>query len=352
MSYTLIQGVVCGAEDKMERVTFLDGWRGLAVLAVLVQHASQTLVTVDSTILHNLGRIGVYAFFLISSFVITSQALREVSRSGGLDTGRFMLRRALRILPPLILYCCAVLMITGFQPSMVAESLRAVSFTCNTTAFGPDCMWIFGHTWSLAFEEQLYLLFPFIFARKLSLWLIPILGLLALPLIAPVHFIGRSGYVAILLLFALGYLHAHHRERSAAWLDKLPSWLVLCAPVLCLAWTALEDGSVRDISGLALPVAIFVMVFGLPQRFKWASAVLHFPPLVSVGLWSYSIYLWQQLFLAPGGTTGIGGLILALALIFLISILSYYSLEKWFRDLSARVGQAPATHQAIVAGAI
>ena len=145
------------------RIDVLDGWRAISVGLVVASH----LVGMSGlrvyfgqsvqSIAINYGQIGVEFFFAISGFVICAGLLREdrVSLSG------FYIRRAFRILPPLLIYVTVVgaMATASFVQVSTGSFVRALSFTCN---IGP-CDWQFGHTWSLAYEEQFYFVFPLIF---------------------------------------------------------------------------------------------------------------------------------------------------------------------------------------------
>src|SRR5262249_53079377 len=103
--------------------------------------------------------LGVCIFFVISGLIITKLALRE-RESGGFSARKFYIRRVLRILPPFYAYLLFVLALTalGAIGQHSAEALEAAAFACNLTVI--DCGWFGGHSWSLAYEEQFYLLFP------------------------------------------------------------------------------------------------------------------------------------------------------------------------------------------------
>ena len=156
------------------RIAFLDGWRAVSVFLVMAGHGLGAL-QVHAALPIDLSRLGVYIFFVISGYVITRLSLAERALTGTFSQSRFMIRRALRILPPLLLYTAAVTILGASGATPALSALRALSFTCNMNIPIGSCGFIFGHTWSLAFEEQFYLLFPFIFMRRTS-----ILALLAL----------------------------------------------------------------------------------------------------------------------------------------------------------------------------
>jgi peptidoglycan/LPS O-acetylase OafA/YrhL len=156
-----------------QRIIELDGLRGLAVLMVLLWHFVGSIIDVNLGFLAQvsawtfiLGRTGVDLFFVLSGFLITG--IIQDRKRGSLEfLGSFYARRACRILPPyllllLIFWCCTFL----FTPSHVFNDSTSIwyhlSFTqnywmSNHRSWGPDGMSI---TWSVAIEEQFYLLYP------------------------------------------------------------------------------------------------------------------------------------------------------------------------------------------------
>src|SRR5579872_3561717 len=150
------------------RITVLDGWRGISILLVIFGHVVCYLAVGSTTVLQQelgdvLATLGVCIFFTISGLIISTLALREQQSSGHMSVSHFYVRRALRILPPFYLYLLAMIFLTAqsyiVQPEK--QTLEAAAFMCDLR--GADCGWFAGHSWSLAYEEQFYLLFPLSF---------------------------------------------------------------------------------------------------------------------------------------------------------------------------------------------
>ncbi len=144
-----------------QRWSGLDGLRALAVLIVVAYHFS---------VFPGGGVVGVDLFFVISGFLITSLLLREHDRSGQISLGHFWARRGLRLFPALV---CAVAL--AFVVSLVStaavrhETLTGLPWVLLYSgnwarAFGsdPNTLGLLGHTWSLAVEEQFYLVWPLV----------------------------------------------------------------------------------------------------------------------------------------------------------------------------------------------
>jgi peptidoglycan/LPS O-acetylase OafA/YrhL len=150
----------------MERELGLDGLRGLAVAAVVVFHLDRLQG----------GFLGVDLFFVLSGFLITSLLLREVRATGSLGLGGFWARRARRLLPALavVLVGIAVLLLVftseGVRAGFRGETLATLGYVANwQRVFSEVGYWDmfeqaspFDHMWSLAIEEQFYVLWPLV----------------------------------------------------------------------------------------------------------------------------------------------------------------------------------------------
>ena len=161
-----------------DRLPGLDGLRALAVGAVLVFHLRATWLPG--------GFLGVDVFFVISGFLITTLLLRERARTGRLDLPRFWRRRARRLVPALVLVVVTSTVLARFlEPDLLVgigrQTLGALTFTTNwleisagTDYFHATSPQLFMTFWSLAVEEQFYLLWPLLllgaFRLRLPLW--------------------------------------------------------------------------------------------------------------------------------------------------------------------------------------
>lgn len=154
-------------------VPSLDGIRALAVLAVIFFHAH--------TPFSELGMLGVDLFFVLSGFLITSLMLDEHSRTGRIDLLKFWARRFLRLAPAYWLYITGVTLAVasgvgwtqeryGWTASDLVKSYWL--YYCN---YAPWAIWehqiVTAHLWSLAVEEQFYLIWPLILTVALGVGL-------------------------------------------------------------------------------------------------------------------------------------------------------------------------------------
>ena len=278
---------------KIKRIHEYDGIRALAVIAVMISHEQHDVMPGG-------GKMGVGLFLVLSGYIITRMLVREQDKSGHISIKKFYMRRARRLLPALLAFCAAIwvwgfLFLDGsYLPRLNASILQALTFTTN---FAQWLGWpnlqdnLFGHMWSLAVEEQFYLLWPPLLILGLRLGMT---RNIALSLVLVCWF-GR------LLMWTEG-VHYWHIGDLMQWdglllgaalaltpdakLSKL--WLlpaVIAAVGMCFIdrrvyfdwWTL--DMCVQSLSCL-------VIIHFAPQ-WKWLS----FKPLAYVGLISYSLYI-------------------------------------------------------------
>lgn len=278
------------AGEGRDRV--LDGMRAIAVLAVILGHALLFRYSVPSLsrVAGSAAVTGVEIFFLISGYVITLLLLKERDRNGFVDLRAFYVRRVTRIIPPFYVYLATIslLSLIGYIP--VDGVTNAGAFLCNTNL---PCPWFVGHSWSLAVEEQFYLLWPtvFILLRKPVPFLISVaVGLFVFSLAR--GFVPFANNMSFLYI-AIGAL--------VACSSRIQSWVI--ANVRTWQWFGLAFALLVGIlfvpDRLMLvgkPVLLALLVFGA-ANVPVARWMLERPILQFIGKISYSLYLWQELFL-------------------------------------------------------
>jgi peptidoglycan/LPS O-acetylase OafA/YrhL len=142
----------------MGRWPALDGVRGLAILLVMVEHTHLAPF-------HG-GGLGVDLFFVLSGFLISGLLLAEFQRSGGLDIRRFYYRRALRLLPALLVLVAATIgLVLAFDLGEIGRATLAMApktlfYVANLGRGDVGDPSLLAHTWSLSIEEQFYLVWP------------------------------------------------------------------------------------------------------------------------------------------------------------------------------------------------
>ncbi len=351
------------AHQEFQRTRFfpgLDGLRCLSIVLVVAYHVSG---------LHSgfLGRgyLGVALFFAISGFLITTLLLREQDAHGQISLARFYARRSLRIFPlyyaVLGIYVLLVLLAEkGVQEKaeFFANLPAFLTYTSNWfVSLEPDKRIIFYFAWSLATEEQFYLMWPGVMraARKAGAALF-MAGLLAVSLWAPWavetgRLDGSLLWVRILASFAppicmgcLAAIAVHSRE-GFAWVYRVlgHAWVPPVALALVIAAVAV-DGTPFWLTSVLMTALVVSCCISTRHplmpllTFSWARYI---------GTVSYGIYLLHMLALnlvrrvVPDQGFAVY-FPLTLALSVLLAGLSFRYFESWFLRLKERLGAGPA----------
>lgn len=335
----------------------IDGLRAIAVLPVILFHAGLTSFSG--------GYVGVDVFFVISGFLITGIILRELDQDT-FSIGKFYLRRARRILPLLLLVmtCClpfAYMWMLPEQYKDFSQSIVTIIFFSSNLLFWQESGYFAAtedlkpllHTWSLAVEEQFYLIFPF-FVFLMQRWLPKRLGLavvlgclgsLLLSHWGSQHFASANFYLAPTRAWELllGSLCAIYGSRFIQWgqgssflnARNLLSGLGLC---MILSSVLLYDEKTPFPSIYALlPTVGTALVILFATQATIVHRILSMRILVGIGLISYSLYLWHQPAFAFARIRSIGepstAFLLGLALALVpLSYLSWRFVELPFRQ--------------------
>jgi peptidoglycan/LPS O-acetylase OafA/YrhL len=356
------------------RIACLDGLRAVSIGLVLLGHLRGTRGFAPSLVPAGGAELGVRVFFVISGFLITSLLLKEWERTRTISIREFYVRRVYRIFPAFYVFFGCVLLLQALsllhlQPH---DALAAATYTVN---YHPQRSWWIGHLWSLSVEEQFYLLWPLllrlagpergVWAATAAVLAAPFVrvGLWVLaPTLRPT--IGEA-FPTVCDALAIGCVLACLRDRleaSPRYLAFLQARAFLLLPALALlVATTLRRHMAADFlfgqSFCNVAIALFIhrcvrFPGGLPGR------VLNARPLVLVGSLSYSLYLWQQLFLNRGAHSLVTAFPLNVALAFAAACASHFLVERTFLRLRERrarrpvaeVGAAPV--QGLAAGSL
>ena len=312
----------------------LDGLRGIAVLSVMAAHYGVPWA--------QNGWLGVDLFFVLSGFLITSILATEWQRFGAIDFRAFYMRRALRLFPALWLMLGVVGLFVPFE--YIASTLLYV----NNWAIGLEVLpltpWL-GHVWSLAIEEQFYLIWPLVLVlllrrfspRKVALATL-VLGIACagwrVVLIAGGVSSGRVYYGTdshadgILLGSALGIalvfdLLPQIPRLNIVSVAAVAALLVIgLLPVMPYAMYAWYAQPVANVAGLGVILAV-IRGSGLLPR------LLRLRPLVFVGTISYGLYLWNvPILMLPSNSSIISSAEVKLVLTVVVVLLSYRYVER------------------------
>jgi peptidoglycan/LPS O-acetylase OafA/YrhL len=347
-----------------ERIPGLDGFRAIAIVLVILAHLRDTLPEFhDRWRVFHSGNLGVMIFFVISGYLITRLMLNEHEKTGRVSLKAFYLRRAFRIFPALYTYyfTIVILALAGIFVMWEKTLINAAFFVTNykhywTPDDGPN-YWLVGHFWTLSLEEQFYLFWPAVFClfkRKRAL-------VTAVVLIASIQVLRGISYYfdassrgqidmmlhtsldSIMMGCLLALMESTPRFRRV--IDFLAShWMAALAVLYFLipAFSGVLLGAQNRIyvATLGRLISFFwisvLVIWGTRSENTWAGRALNFRPVVFVGTLSYSLYLWQQLFLGPVNTSWFGRFPQNLGCAFVAALLSYYCVEQPFLRLRKR----------------
>ena len=350
---------------KTARLPSLDGLRALSIAAVLAGHAAPSMgIALRLSKCGDLGALGVRVFFTISGFLITSLLLEEFDSSGRISIPGFYLRRTFRIFPAFYVYAGAIGLCAAGQWISLrpGDLLAALTYTTN---YHYDRSWWLGHAWSLAVEEQFYLLFPLVFAcfgRRAAA--IASAAMIAISPMVRVFLISNAGlcdaageaFPAVADTIAMGCLLA----MANPWLGRQPRYLAALRsrafaliPAAVLLLNSVHGGRIRGGLIDSLIAILIALIIDRCVRFPdgVSGRVLNSWPFVQAGVLSYSIYLWQQPFLTrfvsyPCQRFPFNVVCLALA-----AWLSYRFVERPFLTLRRRIEQFRRSRRAIAPAA-
>ena len=293
----------------------LDGLRGVAILSVMAVHTR-----IPGT--HG-GFLGVTVFFVISGFLITTLLLEERDRTEAIDLGRFYTRRALRLLPALVALLGALTIygLVVYRGHELTIELRRIGigfgYVSNwVQAFRIDSMGYLGHTWTLAIEEQFYVVWPLV--------LILLTTSVRSPKKIAVIIAGGAVASAIWRVILFTGTDASWHRVSAGLDTRADALLVGCLLGVLVSYRLVPSrlytsGTVRTVAHISCVVLVLMIAATRPAdaylieggyllaAIAAAAAildvvatpsgplahVLSMSPLVWVGRLSYSLYLWH-----------------------------------------------------------
>jgi peptidoglycan/LPS O-acetylase OafA/YrhL len=319
----------------------LDGLRALSVAMVFTVHALPQL--------RFPGGLGVDIFFVISGFLITRILLKEYRRTGRIDLVAFYLKRALRLYPALLLACLSFMAFffvlrRAMPEPLVTVTIVALTYVSNIwmNATG-EYIGHLSHTWSLAMEEQFYVVWPLLLLLLLRvrkpaviLAVLAAAGLAAWAVVGsdqPYNPLIRAGGLLV------GCLVAFLVEKRP-WQNTGLAYAAVLVFIACV--TAESMGLVpRELTlpvvSLTLPFVILHLAFGSGPLVRLLSSRV----LVHLGVLSYGLYLWHYVVLAALGMLGYKyGLTMALiaaGITYVAAVLSFRFVEQPILQLKARI---------------
>ncbi|MBY6190250.1 acyltransferase [Microbulbifer agarilyticus] len=343
----------------------IDGLRTIAVLSVIIYHAE--IVLFGGKLLPG-GYLGVDIFFVISGYLITSLMIKELRNTDTISISDFYARRARRLLPalfavltfclPMAWYLLLSDSLVDFVNSLVASLLFGSNIYWNYSlqAYGAESALLkpLMHTWSLAVEEQYYLIFPMLMIlmyRYCKGW---ILHFFVVSIVASLCFAewmsARDSSFSFYMLpsriwelFA-GALVAYLISNNWINKEKTPFYkafpyigiLLIAYSLVYISFSSAHPGFITII-----PVLGAVMVIACPDSSNLVTRLLSTRGFVGVGLISYSLYLWHYPLFAflriSNSFETLAIKLLSIGAVFILAYVSYRWIEKPFR----KPGQIP-----------
>jgi peptidoglycan/LPS O-acetylase OafA/YrhL len=353
---------------RLPHVPGLNGLRGLAVAAVLLFHAGLTWIPG--------GQLGVTVFFTLSGFLITSLLLLEKHRTGAIALRTFWGRRARRLVPAMLVCFALIAVVVRLSATPASsgigwDAIAAATWTANWRFVLHHQQYAdlfslpspFQHFWSLAVEEQFYVLFPLLAVAVLGrratrlrtgrlaallTALVAVSSCQAARLYEAGQGLGHAYYgtdarmaeilVGSLLALALVRSHGLHavgiRARRA--LDGLA---LVGLGVIGFACATVGTQSAALYRGVLLGVALSTaaVIAAAVQPGSWTGKALSLRPLVGLGVISYGVYLfhWPLFLLLTESSTGFDGpalFALRIGSTLALATLSYVAIEAPIRQ--------------------
>jgi peptidoglycan/LPS O-acetylase OafA/YrhL len=356
--------------DALPHLRGLDGLRGLALIAVLVYHLDRSWLPG--------GVLGMTVFFTLSGFLITSLLLREVDRTGRIDLRAFWLRRARRLAPAAVAAVGLIALLAKLAGEVVGRNLigdavGALTWTANWhfIASGSSYAEVFDHPspfqhfWSLAIEEQLYVLLPLVAVlllasgkRRWPFATVVVGGIVAStiaaaelhgagPLATRAYF-GTDARIAEPLVGALLAVVLVPRDglrrfaRGASVAASIGGVLALGA-IAWMSWHIHIGDDALYRGGFLVTALLAAVIVTSATQDTIVARALGAPPLAALGRISYGVYLFHwPLFLylddklhARGRTTVV---VAQLSATLVVACLSYALLEQPIRRSRRHAG--------------
>jgi peptidoglycan/LPS O-acetylase OafA/YrhL len=348
---------------RQDRIPGLDFMRATAVMSVLLDHSSGGLWSwLD----------GVEIFFVLSGFLITWILISENETTGHIAILKFYRRRAARLLPAFYLYLVLGLLILAWRNRSIpwGAIVSAATYVINYyQAFTGAPTHYLSHCWSLAVEEQFYLIWPafllVVFRRKISPS-IALMGVVvsvwiwrwsALNIGASDEYLYRSLETRADQLAIGGVLATILSRRNIqAWFDRVryPGLLASAIVGLLLMSKSYLRLALETKYGLAyvlepmLIATLIPLVIGLASREGVVSSILNWYPVILFGQVSYGVYLYhpfvihpvQSLIVRMGGNVFVA-FAASVSVVFMVAIMSF----RWFESpLRSRLRGANSQH--------
>jgi peptidoglycan/LPS O-acetylase OafA/YrhL len=342
------------------RIQGLDALRGLAILLVLLRHSWPDTFG-------GAGIVGVVMFFALSGYLITGVLASDIRQNGRVRYGRFYRNRALRLIPALLFFLLGVVLVDGVGNLAGARAelghtiVAALTYTVDVPGL-PHGSESISHLWTLANEEQFYLVWPVLLVigirfAKVRLVLIGAATAIMLALVGSLVFAGLSSGASgasnfqeiytwptswtIAMIIGAAAKLAENTGAGQRFFARLGSLAATSAALVALTLLIFVPEAKNSplmylLGGPAIAVATVALIVRLRHipdvAFVWR-------PLVALGTISYAAYLWNwpiSVWIADVGF-GPATSVVSLVLTVIAATGSWYLVEKPFARLKSRL---------------
>jgi len=348
-------GVISSQALKNKYLPSLNGLRGISIILVVMSH----LPKYDNDIYLKIfnGHLGVNIFFCLSGFLITTLCIKEKELSGTISLKLFYIRRALRIFPVAYLYLAVLFLINSIFHLDIAkfQFVAAMFYLTNLSYFrSHNFTWFTGHYWSLAVEEQFYLIFPFILKKSSNtFYYVLIFIVFILPvfcalqeffprinnsvLYAFTHYFIKFQSISVGCLFSIITFKEGFNNTFFNFIQsyKVPLNILAFFLIFYLGYDDFYSLKAICVNLVISFLTSYIIISNVPINNDIVYKLLNNKQISFIGILSYSIYIWQQIF--TSGSDKLPAFLVTLpfniAFIIITPLLSYFFYEKYFLSL-------------------
>ncbi len=352
------------------QVRGFDGLRGVAVLTIFVAHLD-VILPVSSLLIIPGATVSLDAFFVLSGFLITALLLKEQSRLGGIGILPFYRRRVLRLLPALYIVVLATSLFAFLSNQWLhteVPSILSVLFYYSnyytasaSSPLNPALAPGFQHMWSLSFEEQFYLIWPWVTIALLTIRLrlrTVVIVLCSLITLIAIHRLilyqdtgrwwsllyrtdTRADSILWGALLAHIWIRGREPKRGIGW----AGWVAALFLLLCLAFSTEYGAFVFRGGFVAIDAACAVLILAIVDGRWIGRRLFELKPIVALGIVSYGFYLWHlPVFFGiryfDSGWNDVLRVSAAIAVTLALTIASWFLVERplmrWSKRLEAK----------------
>jgi peptidoglycan/LPS O-acetylase OafA/YrhL len=338
----------------------LNGLRGIAIITVLLSH-----IFIDTPLsTFALGNVGVEIFFVLSGFLITTLLFKEKIKNGHISLKKFYIRRFLRIVPVAYLFLIVLLVLNYFfnlklsYSSFIASAFYVKNFHLHYTS-----NWFNGHFWTLSVEEQFYIIFPIILVYNFKNYVrLIFIIIFSIPLLQYLGFHNVGVFYSNYLIHKITFLLINLLENGTTSIligsllsilmfkeivpvrkIKIGYYLSFIFLFVAIVFRIICGGIIQSayITSLIFSLMIALIIYlTLTNANDFLGKLLKNKWLIHLGILSYSIYIWQQIFLYKQPWEHAfkysNSLLFNLPALFIVSYLSYNFFELPFLKFKER----------------